>query len=61
MSGGLTDEEDPFLQSLDFLKGWPIDKLVNNPNNAYISYFKLVWNSCLKQYIYTNEINLEKI
>ncbi|XP_076468704.1 uncharacterized protein LOC143299406 isoform X2 [Babylonia areolata] len=40
MSGGLSNPEDPFLNSLPYLDGWPKEKLAENPKKANYSYFK---------------------
>ncbi|KAK3103217.1 hypothetical protein FSP39_017507 [Pinctada imbricata] len=40
MSGGLRDLNDPFILSLSFLKGWPLEKLAENPKKAIFSFFK---------------------
>ncbi|XP_045167047.1 uncharacterized protein LOC123530343 [Mercenaria mercenaria] len=40
MSGGLRDPNDPFLKSINFLDGWPRDKLIDNPKRCIFSYFK---------------------
>ncbi|XP_052778604.1 uncharacterized protein LOC128216051 [Mya arenaria] len=40
MSGGIRDSNDPFLQSINFLKGWPRELLIDNPKRCIFSYFK---------------------
>ncbi|KAL8560972.1 hypothetical protein ACOMHN_061186 [Nucella lapillus] len=40
MSGGLSNPDDPFLNSLSYLDGWPKEKLSENPKKANYSYFK---------------------
>ncbi|XP_060593908.1 uncharacterized protein LOC132748342 [Ruditapes philippinarum] len=40
MSGGLRDHNDPFLNSIHFLDGWPKEKLIDNPKRCIFSYFK---------------------
>ncbi|KAL4226239.1 hypothetical protein ACF0H5_014223 [Mactra antiquata] len=40
MSGGLRDPDDPFLKSINFLDGWPRERLIDNPKKCIFSYFK---------------------
>ncbi|KAK3762783.1 hypothetical protein RRG08_040480 [Elysia crispata] len=40
MNGGLTDPKDPFLCSLSYFDGWPLEKLGENPKKAQFCYYK---------------------
>ncbi|KAL3851624.1 hypothetical protein ACJMK2_015357 [Sinanodonta woodiana] len=40
MSGGIRDRDDPFLRSISFMNGWPIEKLIENPKKFIFCFFK---------------------